>query len=98
MHFIDSDDSIHGIELCADGAAVFFHLEFEGVDDIEYGCICVDLLKFKSCFLTVEHRHLKHLLHLEAESLGFIGYDSGYLLEHHGRFSHALVVEHLSSQ
>ena len=98
MHLVDFHDSVHGIEICLDGTAVLLDLEFEGVHDIEYGGIGIDILDFQRRASAVEHRHLEHLLHLETQAFCLIVYHGGYLLEHGGTLAHALVVEHLCRQ
>lgn len=98
VHLVDLDDGVHGVEVGGDAAAVFLNLELEGVDDVEYHGVGVDVDNLESTLLAVEHAHLEHLLDLEAQALGLVVDYGRNLLEHGRTLAHALVVEHLRGQ
>ena len=66
MHLVDFHVGNLGVESGVDVSAVFLNFELEGVYDVLYQLVGVHFLQFEGGFLTVEHRHLEHLLYLEA--------------------------------
>ena len=68
VHLIDVDNGIAGIKVCGKAAAIFFHFKPECIGYVGNQRIGIDVLEAQSGFLFVEHRHLQHFFHLEAES------------------------------
>ena len=58
----------------------------------------VQLLWMKFHCAAVKHTHLQNLVHLEAQTLGFIVNDSTDMFEHGLALSNCGVVEHLCGQ
>ena len=74
------------------------HTQGETGGDIFEEFVQVEFLFLERSCLTVEHRHLQHLLHEETEALGLVVDDTAKMLEHGGRLFDAIVVQHLSCQ
>ena len=98
MHLVYKYIRIYRIQIRSDFTIVFLYLQRESIDNTGYQIICIHLFHLQRRFLLFEHRHLQHLFHLKTQTLGFIIYHSGYMLEHSRRFSHCRIFQHLSCQ
>ena len=73
VHLVNLDQCVHGVKISLKLAAVFLHLKLKCVYNIVNHRIGINLLHLERGFAVFKHRHLKQLLHLEAQTLGLIG-------------------------
>ena len=76
MHFVRKYNRIGSLKVRCNLTVIAFHLQSERIDNSGNQLIGIEFLHLQRCFLPVEHRHLKHLLHLESQPLRFIIDDS----------------------
>ena len=98
VHLIYHANIIFCLERCLNLASCLFDLEREGIHYIVDQFVDRNIRKLEICLLTVEHRHLEHFFHLEAQALGLVGYDSTDVVEQCRRLVDRWVGEHLRSQ
>ena len=98
MHFVRKYNRIGSLKVRCNLTIIAFHLQSERIDNSGNQLIGIEFLHLQRCFLPVEHRHLKHLLHLESQPLRFIIDDSRYMLEHLRRLPDCGVFQHLGSK
>lgn len=98
VHLVDRYDSVLGFEVGIDDTAIFLDFEFEGAHHAGYDVVHVDVVQLHEGLLSVEHRHLEHLLDLEPQPLGLVVDDARYVLEQRRTLGYRGVVEHLCRQ
>ena len=99
VHLIKAAFSVDGIEVYLNLAPIFLSLDLLGVDYIIDDIVDIHIREFQ-CRTTgiVIHRHLQHLIHLEAQTLRLLSYHSGKMLERCGGFSDRIILKHLGSK
>ena len=98
MHLINIYNSIDRIEIRVYPAAIFLDFQTERIYDIGNYKIRVYILHAERTLFLIEHRHLKHFLHLEAQTLSLVVDYIRNMLKRLGRLTDRLVVEHLSGE
>ena len=98
VHLIDIHGRVDSLNLCIYLSTRMFHAQGECGGDILYHLVEIQFLLLKHHALLVEHRHLQHLLHEEAQAFRLVGNHATQVLRHLLRLRHAVVVHHLCCQ
>ena len=98
MHLVNVYGRLGGVQLRCDVSAGVLHAQGECVCHALHEVVQVEFLFLEDCLLAVEHRHLQHLLHKEAQAFRLVIDYSAKVFHHHGALCHGLVVEHLRGE
>ena len=98
VHLIDKDGRIDGFDLRKDMSTRMLYAERETGGHRFQQFIEVELLFLEGGLFAVEHRHLEHFLHEEAQALRLVVDNTTQVLEHRGTLRDGFVVEHLCCQ
>ena len=82
MYLIDEDSRIDGLNLRINLTTRMLYTQGEGLGNLLYHFVQVELLLLEHHTLLVEHRHLEHFLYQEAQTLGLIGNNATEVLGH----------------
>ena len=74
------------------------HAQGERIGDSFHHLVEVKFLLLERGILTVEHRHLQHLFHQEAQTLCLVINHSAQMAHHLRTLRHRIVVHHLCGQ
>ena len=80
MHLIDEDGRIDSLDLSIDLTARMLHTKCEGTGNRLQEFVEVEFLLLEGGLLAVEHRHLEHFLHKEAQALRLVVDDTTQML------------------
>ena len=98
VYLVDEDSRIHSLDLRIDMASSMFHSQRECRGDVLQQLVEVEFLLLERYRLFVEHRHLQHLLHKEAQTFRLVVDHTSQVFQHRRCLGYSLVVEHLCSQ
>ena len=98
MYLIDKDGRIDGFYFCIDMSSGVLHSQRERRGDVLQQLVEVEFLLLERYRLLVEHRHLQHLLHEEAQAFRLVVDHPTQMFQHRRRLGHSIIVEHLCSQ
>ena len=98
MHLVDKDGRVYSFYLRIDMASRVLDAQREGVSNIFNHFVEVKFLFLEGSALTVEHRHLQHLIDQEAQALGLIEDDTPQIIIHLFCLRHRIVAHHLCSK
>ena len=82
MYLIDEDSRIDGLNLRINLTTRMLYTQGEGLGNLLYHFVQVELLLLEHHTLLVEHRHLEYLLYQETQTLGLIGNNATEVLGH----------------